>query len=35
MLGTANTDPEFLNTVINGDEAWVYGYDPETKAQPS
>jgi hypothetical protein len=26
-------DPEFLKTVITGDEMLVYGYDPETKMQ--
>lgn len=31
LLDTANTDPGFLNTVITGDDSWVYGYDPETK----
>ncbi|GFT69979.1 HTH_48 domain-containing protein [Nephila pilipes] len=25
LLDTANTDPGFLNTVITGDESWVYG----------
>ena len=35
MLDSANGDPNFLNTVITGDESWVYGYDPETKAQSS
>ena len=35
LLDTISTDPEFLNTVITGDESWVYGYDPETKAQSS
>ena len=35
LLDTTSTDPEFLNTVITGDESWVYGYDPETKAQSS
>ncbi|XP_068229679.1 protein GVQW3-like [Palaemon carinicauda] len=35
LLNTANTDPQFLNTVITGDESWVYGYDPETKRQSS
>jgi hypothetical protein len=28
-------DPEFLKTVITGDESRVYGYDPETKVQLS
>jgi hypothetical protein len=35
MLDYANRDTEFLNIVITGDESWVYGYDPETKAQSS
>jgi AraC-like DNA-binding protein len=35
MLERANGDPEFLKTVITGDETWVYGYDPETKVQSS
>jgi hypothetical protein len=34
-LECANRDPEFLKTVIIGDETWVYGYDPETKVQLS
>ncbi|PNF42337.1 hypothetical protein B7P43_G03673, partial [Cryptotermes secundus] len=33
MLECANRDPEFLKTVITGDESWVYGYDTETKVQ--
>jgi hypothetical protein len=35
MLECANGDPEFLKTVITGDETWVYGCDPETKVQSS
>jgi len=35
MLDSANSDPELLNIVTAGDESWVYGYDPETKAQSS
>jgi AraC-like DNA-binding protein len=35
MLECVNGDPEFLKTVITGDETWVYGYDPETKVQSS
>ncbi|XP_011137516.2 uncharacterized protein LOC105182065 isoform X2 [Harpegnathos saltator] len=31
MLDNANSDPNFLKTVIIGDETWVYGHDPETK----
>jgi hypothetical protein len=34
-LHFVNGDPEFLKTVITGDEMWVYGYDPETKVQSS
>ena len=33
MLNYANSDHEFLNIVTTCDESWVYGYDPETKAQ--
>jgi AraC-like DNA-binding protein len=33
MLECASGDPEFLKTVITGDETWVYGYDMETKVQ--
>ena len=33
LLDYANSVPEFLNIVTTGDESWVYGYDPETKAQ--
>jgi hypothetical protein len=35
MLECTNGDPEFLKTVITGDEMWVYGYDPEKKVQSS
>jgi hypothetical protein len=31
MLECTNGDPEFLKTVITGDETWVYGYDPENE----
>jgi hypothetical protein len=34
-LHCANGDPEFLKTVITGEETWVYGYDLETKVQSS
>ena len=33
LLDTANTDPGFLNTVITGDESWVYGYDPDLRVE--
>jgi hypothetical protein len=29
------SDPIFFQNVITGDESWMYGYDPETKAQSS
>lgn len=35
MLDNANSNPNFLNTVITGDETWVYKYDPEMKMQSS
>jgi hypothetical protein len=35
MLDNANSNPNFLNTVITGEKLWVYGYDPETKMQSS
>ena len=35
MLDCVEIDSNFLNTVITGDESWVFGYDPETKAQSS
>ena len=28
MLDCVESDSNFLNTVITGDESWVYGYDP-------
>jgi len=35
LLDRSNTDENFLNNVITGDETWVNGYDVETKAQSS
>ncbi|UYV60447.1 hypothetical protein LAZ67_1001174 [Cordylochernes scorpioides] len=35
MLDSVCDDPNLLQRVITGDEAWVYGYDVETKAQSS
>jgi hypothetical protein len=32
MLDFANSDPEFLNIVITGDESWVYGYADERES---
>ena len=34
-LDRSNTDENFLENVITGDETWVYGYDVETKVQSS
>jgi hypothetical protein len=28
-------EPHFMSRIITGDETWVYGYDLETKLQPS
>ncbi|XP_049271908.1 histone-lysine N-methyltransferase SETMAR-like [Rhipicephalus sanguineus] len=35
MLDFTSSDSNFMNTIITGDESWVYGYDPETKSQSS
>ena len=35
MINRNENDPDLLNRAITGDESWVYGYDPETKAQSS
>lgn len=35
MLDSVAKDSGFMDTIITGDESWVYGYDPETKAQSS
>ncbi|UYV80443.1 K02A2.6-like [Cordylochernes scorpioides] len=35
MLDSVRDDPNLLQRVITGDEAWYYGYDVETKAQSS
>ncbi|UYV63879.1 hypothetical protein LAZ67_2005879 [Cordylochernes scorpioides] len=35
MLDSVRDDQNLLQRVITGDEAWVYGYDVETKAQSS
>ena len=32
MLDSTNSDPDFMNTIINCNESWVYGYDLETKS---
>ena len=33
LIQTATNEPDFLKEVIMGDESWVYGCDPEMKAQ--
>ena len=33
LIQTATNEPDFLKKLITRDESWVYGYDPETKAQ--
>ena len=35
MQDSANSDPDFMNTIITGDKSWMYGYDPENKSEPS
>ena len=37
MLDCKHHNPEFIQTIITGDETWVYGYQygPETKFQSS
>jgi hypothetical protein len=32
ILDSKNCDPGFMNTIITGDESWVYGDNPETKS---
>nr|XP_012145924.1 PREDICTED: putative uncharacterized protein FLJ37770 [Megachile rotundata] len=34
-LNMCESDPQFLNNVITGDESWIFEYDPETKRQSS
>jgi hypothetical protein len=35
LLHYANQDANLMKTLITSDESWVWGYDPETKAQSS
>ncbi len=35
MLECASQDQNFMNTIITGNETWVYSYDSETKLQSS
>ena len=30
MLDCTNSDSGFMNTIITGDESWMYRYDPDT-----
>jgi hypothetical protein len=30
-----NSDPNFFESVMTGNESWMYGYGPKTKAQSS
>jgi hypothetical protein len=33
ILDRLETEPDFMDRVITGDESWVSEYDPETKRQ--
>ncbi|XP_072144691.1 protein GVQW3-like [Dermacentor andersoni] len=35
MLDFTNSDPDFTNAIITGEESWVYGYDPDRHSRPS
>jgi hypothetical protein len=35
LLQEAESDPNFKEGIITGDETCVFGYNPETKRQPS
>jgi len=35
LCDRAQNDPNFMSSVITGDECWVYGYGPETKQMSS
>jgi len=35
LCDRAQNDPNFMSSVITGDECWVYRYDPETKQMSS
>ena len=35
MINRSENDPDLLNRVITGDESWVYGYAPKTRAKSS
>jgi len=33
LIATANSDPDFFNKIVTGDETWCFAYDPTTKLQ--
>jgi hypothetical protein len=33
LLETLSAEPDFLDTVVTGDESWIFAYDLETKRQ--
>lgn len=35
FVETADGDPNFLKTIVTGDESWCFMYDPQTKRQSS
>ncbi|XP_072140447.1 protein GVQW3-like [Dermacentor andersoni] len=35
VLDSRNSDPDYMNIIITGDESWVYKYDAVTKSQSS
>ncbi|GFT50689.1 FLJ37770-like protein [Nephila pilipes] len=35
LIAAADEDPNFLKTIVAGDESWCLEYDPETKCQSS
>lgn len=35
LLDLIQNEPDFLNSVVTGDESWMFEYDPETKRQSS
>lgn len=35
VISTSENDPNFLKSIVTGDETWCFQYDPETKRQSS
>ncbi|GFW55402.1 putative DD34D transposase [Trichonephila clavipes] len=33
LLDLIQNEPDFLNSVVTGDESWMFEYDPESKRQ--